>query len=168
MPRVNFEYSDDPHKILILKEVIVTITETKTGVHGEWSDEPVSSQSLRGISDDNKTYEKHWDLWPESQTNDFVDQWSMRDDGAGDDSLQFWSPMEAVRVYNSVSRENRRTARTKFALTNMGGAAMKPKGDVVYCEAHDRYEHEGVQCFYCRFPEVARHRAQTSATESTR
>lgn len=152
----NFWPLDNQRKIQILKEVIVTITETKTGVRGEWSDKSVSSQSLRGIGDDGKTYEKHWDSWPESQTHDFADQWSMRDEDAGD-GRKFWIPMEAVRVYNDVTRENRRIAQNKLALVSMDDTAIKPKGDIAYCETHDRYEHEGVQCFYCRFPEVARH-----------
>ena len=46
--------------VTILKEVIVTITETKTGVPSEHSGQPSSRQSLKGVGDDGKTYRKHW------------------------------------------------------------------------------------------------------------
>ncbi|MBI3074717.1 MAG: hypothetical protein HYY92_00690 [Parcubacteria group bacterium] len=141
----------DFDELRILKEVIVTVTEIKTGVLGEWTRKPVSSQSLRGIGDDGKTYEKHWGSWPESQTNDFLGQWSMRDDGDGGESQRFWIPGEAVDVYNAVSRENRRIARIKLALVNTASEAVKPKGDIIYCEAHDHYEHAGTPCFHCHY-----------------
>ena len=162
MQGVSFGSLDNPCcKIPILKEVIVTITEIKTGVIGEWSRKPVSSQSLRGIGDDDKVYEKHWDSWPESQTHDFGVQWSMRDDGAGGESQGLWIPREALHVYNDVScenrriahikHENRRIAHVKLALVNVESAAMKPKGDITYCETHDRYEHAGTPCFHCHY-----------------
>lgn len=137
-------------EIRVLKEVIVTITEVKTGVPGEFSRDPVSSQSLRGIGDDGKTYEKHWDSWPESQTNDFIDSWSMRDDGEGDD--QFWVPMEAVYIYDAASRRREPPA---FTLIDQSDAPIKPKGDVVYCEKHDHYSHKDGVCIFCLFKRVA-------------
>ncbi|GEM_PF-3275603 len=131
-------------ELCVLKEVIVTITEIKTGAPGEFSGNPVSSQSLRGIGDDGKIYEKHWNSWPESQTRDFVDQWSIRDDGEG--IQRFWIPKEAIHVYDAASC---RKGPSEFILINQSGAAIKPKGDVVYCEEHDRYSYKDNTCFWC-------------------
>jgi hypothetical protein len=137
----------------ILKEVIVTITETKIGVPGEFSQEPVSSQSLRGLGDDGKTYEKHWDSWPESQTNCFTDSWSMRDDGAGGE--QFWTPMEAVYVYDAVSRHSKHSGDTIKIVIGASSEEVKPKGDISYCAEHDRYWHRGTNCLFCEHSKKA-------------
>ncbi|OGF61166.1 hypothetical protein A2662_03365 [Candidatus Giovannonibacteria bacterium RIFCSPHIGHO2_01_FULL_45_33] len=134
-------------KLHVLKEVIVTISEIKTGVFGEFSNKSVSAQSLRGVGEDGNFYEKHWESWPESQLQDFIDSWSIRDDGNGDS--RFWIPKEAVYVYNSVSRQNGPNALT---LVGDSGITIEPKGDVVYCEKHDRYSHRDNKCFFCRVP----------------
>lgn len=138
-----------PPTIHIFKEVIVTITEIKNGVPGEFSRKPVSSQSLRGIGDDGKTYEKHWESWPESQTNDFIEQWSMREDGA--DGERFWTPHEAIYVYDAVSRHQKHEGGERIKIVGFpSGEEMKPEGDITYCQEHDRYWHKGVECFFCR------------------
>ncbi|MDO8523346.1 MAG: hypothetical protein Q7S12_03640 [bacterium] len=134
----------NPTKLHVLKEVIVTISETKTGVLGEFSNKPVSAQSLRGVGDDGKVYEKHWNRWPESQASDFISLWSMRDDGDGDD--RFWIPKEAVYVYNTVSRGKKMS---ELTLVDQYGKQIKPNGDVVYCEKHDRYTHKDNKCIFC-------------------
>lgn len=134
------------NQITVVKEVIVTITEIKTGVPGEYSGKPVSHQSLRGVGDDGKTYEKHWDQWPESQTNDFLSSWTHRDDGVSINGNNSWTPYEAVHGYNIVSRVSKK----RVKLIDLTGVEIKPKGDVVYCEKHDCYNHAGVDCIYCR------------------
>jgi hypothetical protein len=133
--------------VVVLKEVIVTVTEIKTGVPGHWSRTPVSSQSLRGIGDDGKVYEKHWESWPESQTNCFTDQWSMRDDGEGDDP--YWTPKEAVYAYNDLSRYNSGREVNVLVRTDVNGNSILPKGDFVHCAVHDLYGHSGQCCFKC-------------------
>jgi len=127
---------------------MVTITETKTGVPGEFSRKPVSSQSLRGIGDDGKVYEKHWQYWPESQTHCFTDTWSIRDDGAGEE--YFWNPREAVYVYDFVSRHFKKTGIRAMIVGLPSGMEMKPKGEITYCVEHDRYWHQGTECLFCR------------------
>jgi hypothetical protein len=135
--------------VIVLKEVIVTITEIKTGVLGEYSMRPASSQSLRGIGDDGKTYEKHWDVWPESQTNDFIGQWSPRLDGEGEH--HFWIPQEAVYAYDSLRRHNERFGQTHGVIkrTDINEAEVLPKGDFSYCKEHEYYSPLGNHCFHC-------------------
>jgi hypothetical protein len=136
--------------VTVLKEVIVTITEIKTGVPGEFSGRPSSGQSLRGTGDDGRAYEKHWDYWPESQTDDFIDRWSLRDDGEGEKN-QFWSPVEAVYAYNRLADHNRKHGMTHGVLIRVGrgGEPMLPKGDVVRCGNHDEYYYPNGRCFHC-------------------
>lgn len=142
-----------PEGVTVLKEVLVTITETKTGVPGEFSRNPVSSQSLRGIGDDGKTYEKHWESWPESQTNCFTTQWSMRDDGEGDNP--FWIPKEAVHAYDELRRAKEQHPELKLERRDKNGQPVLPKGDVVHCAEHDEYTHKGTTCFSCHVAERA-------------
>ena len=136
-----------PGKVTVLKEVLVTITGVKTGVPGFFSLKPVSMQSLRGIGDDCKLYEKHWVNWPESQTNDYLGQWSSRDDGEGDD--RFWIPKEAVHAYNTLNDLKKRFPDEQIVRLDKSGQPIVPKGDVEYCEKHDDYRHKGSQCFWC-------------------
>ncbi len=128
----------------VLREVIVTITEIKTGVPGEFSRKPVSYQSLKGTDEHGVVYEKSWNVWPESQTDNFVESWTEREDGGED--FPFWVPREAVYVYSAISRANKRN-KQKLPLVDESGAPIKPKGDAVYCEKHDAYSHR--QCLYC-------------------
>ncbi len=132
-------------QITVVKEVIVTITEIRTGVPGEHTGNPSILQSLRGVGNDGKTYEKHWNVWPESQTSDFSSSWSMRDDSTL--SNRYWIPVEAVYLYDvkSTSRSSGKTA----SLVDQNGADIVPKGDVVYCELHDCYSHAGNHCAFC-------------------
>lgn len=136
-----------PGRVTVLKEVLVTITGVKTGVPGEFSRRPVSMHSLRGIGDDGKPYEKHWDSWPESQTNDFLGQWTFRDDGEGDD--RFWIPMEAVHAYNTLNAFKKHFPNEPVVRLDKSDKPIVPKGDVEYCEKHDDYRHKGSQCFWC-------------------
>lgn len=132
-------------KVVVVKEVIVTITDIKTGVPGEWSNEPTNRQSLRGLGDDGKIYEKHWDYWPESQTDDFMDQWSMREDD-GD----VWVPQEAAHLHNKLNNHNRRHGDTHpLKRVDLQGNPILPKGDLTRCEAHDEYLLPGRKCFKC-------------------
>jgi len=133
--------------VTVLKEVLVTITEVKTGVPGFFSLKPVSMHSLRGIGDDGKLYEKHWVNWPESQTNDYLGQWSIRDDGEGDD--RFWIPKEAVHAHNMLSDLKKQFPNEKIVRLDKSGQPIVPKGDVEYCEKHDDYRHKGSKCFEC-------------------
>lgn len=133
------------YQITVVKEVIVAITEIKTGVPGEHTGNPSTLQSLRGVGDDGKTYEKHWNVWPESQTNDFSSSWSMRDDSTVGN--HYWIPAEAVYLYD-VKRESKSNGKI-VSLVDQNGADIKPKGDVVYCERHDSYNHAGNPCPFC-------------------
>ncbi len=137
-----------PGQVLILKEVLVTITETKTGVIGHWSQKPATQMSLRGLGDDGKVYEKHWESWPESQTSDFIAQWSMRDDGEGVGVTKYWTPREAVHSYNELRSVNKRLEK-KFVRIDTSGKPVVPKGDIGYCANHDEYDHQGDTCFSC-------------------
>ncbi len=135
--------------VKVLKEVIVTITETKFDVLGEFSGKPCSCQSLRGIGDDGKVYEKHWDYWPEAQTRTFTDIWSMRNDGVGESKT--WTPKEAVHAYGELVRVNKKLKLDErlVRIDAEGNKDIVPKGDVDYCEEHDEYTHKGQECFYC-------------------
>lgn len=135
------------NEIVVVKEVIVTITEIKTGVPGEYSGKPVSHQSLRGVGDDGKTYEKHWDVWPESQTNDYQSSWSMRDDATTDIGNRYWIPVEAVYIYDIIPKLQKKGRNVR--LIDSSGANISPKGDVVYCEKHVCYSHAGNPCIFC-------------------
>lgn len=126
-------------QITVLKEVIVTVTAIKTGVLGQFSQTPSSSQSLMGRGDDGKVYEKHWEFWPESQTIDFIGQWSIRGDGHS--SSPWWFPHEAVNVYDAI-REGMR-------IVDLYGKDIRPKGDFVYCAEHDSYAHMDGRCVHC-------------------
>lgn len=146
-------------KVTVLKEVIVTVEEIKTGVLGEFSEKPSTLQSLRGIGDDGQEYQKHWRYWPESQTQDFNDRWSMRDDGEGE--FSFWVPKEAVHAYNDLSRFNREHGHGITRLDKAGNPIL-PKGDVDHCVEHDFYSHKDTRCWYCY---VASRKTQTVVTE---
>jgi hypothetical protein len=135
-------------QVLILKEVLVTITETKTGVLGQWSRKPVSGISLRGIGDDCKVYEKHWEYWPESQTNCFTGEWSMRDDGEGVGVAKYWTPKEAVHAYSELKYANK-ALKMNLVRVDLQGNPIVPKGDVGYCAEHDMYHHVWDTCFSC-------------------
>lgn len=131
-------------KVVVVQEVIVTITDTKTGVPGEWSNKPARQQSLRGLGDDGKIYEKHWDEWPESQT-DLAGQWSMRDDDG-----EVWIPQEAAHLHNKLNDHNRRHGDTHpLKRVDLQGNPILPKGDLSRCEAHDEYLLPGHKCFQC-------------------
>lgn len=160
-------YESDQDCIRVLREVLVRITEIKTGARGEFSNNPVHLQSLRGIGDDEETYEKHWDVWPESQTNDFMSQWSFREDSKVDLEFPFWSPVEAVSVYSGMRRLSRNLNKN-VRILDTNGNPMQPKGDVVRCERHDEYDHPGQPCIVCRLehmrkqPTLVAHAAKSS------
>ena len=137
--------------VTVMKEVLVKITETKTGVPGEFSNKPVDMTSLKGVGDDGKEYTKHWDYWPESQTNSFIDQWDCRDDGEGDD--KFWFPKEATHAHNDLCRTNKKLEK-KMVRVDVNCKPIVPKGDVDHCEQHDYYSHKGGKCFGCLMEKV--------------
>lgn len=145
--------------VRVIKEVIVTLTDVKTGTPGEFSRTPMSGQSLRGIGDDGKLYEKHWNEWPESQTDDFMDRWSVRTDGEGDNS--FWAPREATYAHNRLIDRNLNHGATHgiFYRVDTKGEPILPKGDVIHCEKHDQYDYPGSKCFRCFLEERAAKKA---------
>ena len=126
-------------KITILKEVIVTITESKAGTPLEFSQTPAKSQSLRGIGDDGLLYEKHWNIWPESPGITFDSEWTTRDDGNGENP--HWDPYEAFTFYNSLNRT--------FTIVYSNGEKAVPKADIAHCEKHDQYFDINGECFVC-------------------
>lgn len=139
------ELKPEEGKVVVVKEVIVTITDTKTGVPGELSNEPTKHQSLRGLGDDGKVYEKHWEEWSESQMNDFAGQWSMREDDG-----EFWTPMEAAYLHNKLNQNNRKHGNTHpLKRVDFQGNPIFPKGDFTQCETHDEYLLPGRNCFQC-------------------
>jgi hypothetical protein len=134
--------------------VIVTITEVKTGVPGHWSRTPTSHQSLRGVGDDGRIYEKHWESWPESQTNDFLTQWS---------PCEHWDwamPREAVQAYNDFVYFGKQKHNVVDRIVGPDGNDIVPQGDVERCETHDQYYHAGddgdTKCFVCFLEKIRR------------
>jgi hypothetical protein len=143
--------------LVVLDEVVVEIIETKTGALGEWSKTPTNSQSLRARSEDGREFFKHWERWPESQTCDFLGQWSLRDDSKGDKGDPFWAPHEAVYVVNQINHENKRRknrSEEEIKLFRHDGTEAIPSGDIGLCEEHNEYFHKGQSCFYCEYPKA--------------
>jgi hypothetical protein len=135
----------------ILKSVIVTITEEKTGVLGHWSKKPQTHQSLRAVDDQGLVYEKHWRIWPESQTATFADRWSLRGDGAPHPDRvdwYYWHPVEAHSAYNSFLYYKREGIVDRIVGPD-GKEGIIPLGDVVKCEAHGEYGLKAGDCFDC-------------------
>lgn len=154
----DLEFSFENPAVRVSREVIVTIIEIKTGAPGEFSRQPVSSQSLRAVAEDGTEYDKHWESWPESQTNTFTSHWSFRRDNG-----QFWTPREAMHVYNEFSDAKKKYP--ELQLVGIDGKLIKPTGDaLVYCDKHDSYEYESTQwtpnCFWCRLDKQDLERAQ--------
>lgn len=144
-------------EVRVVKEVMVTITETKTGVPGEFSGHPAPFESLRGLGNDGKVYEKHWDFWPESQACDFTTQWTIREDGEGEGLEIFWAPAEATHVYNELA--SRRKGTPEFTLIDKDGASILPKGDFDYCLEHDSYWSRRIECFWCHVENISKRKA---------
>lgn len=144
-------------KVTVTKEILVTITDIKTGVPGEWSGKPTNQQSLRGLGDDGKIYEKHWEYWPESQTSDFAGQWSMRQDDG-----EVWIPQEATYLHNRLNDHNRKYPDQPMKRVDLNGQLMLPKGDLTRCDKHDEYQLPGSKCFQCFLEE---HKAKNLALQ---
>jgi len=70
----------------------------------------------------------------------------MRDDGEGDH--KWWVPKEAVHAHSELKYANKRRE-DKIFRVNAQGNEVVPKGDIVYCEKHDEYYHQGDACFSC-------------------
>lgn len=128
----------------ILKDILVTVTEIKTGTPGNISGKKASFQSLRGMGDDGIVYEKHWDHWPENIGESCVDSWTARADGAYEET--FWTPKEATYVYN-VSRTFKDDGVS--LIGDHGRILMRPRGHINYCKTHDEYWPGGL-CFSCQ------------------
>lgn len=144
-------------RILVLREVIVKVTELKTGALGEFSNRPSPFQSVLAVGDDGKEYQKHWNIWPESELCDFANQWTERSDGA--EHEHHWRPVQAADLYNEVA-SNRVAKESRLNLVNRLGEQVYPKGDASYCEEHDWYSHAGNGCEWCEIDNhVKRRRA---------
>lgn len=144
------EVFPDERIVRVLRSVIVTITDVKTGVPGHWSRTPSSQQSLRGLGDDGHTYEKHWESWPESQTRDFSDQWT---------HCEHWdweAPREATDAYNSFVREGKRKYNLVDRIVGPDGKDIIPGGDTEHCTTHDLYRNAGdtFGCIDCRLGKI--------------
>ena len=159
----NVEIDTEARRTRILKSVIVTITDIKTGVPGDYSRRPSSFASLRGLGDDGKVYEKHWDYWPESQTNCFLGSWSPRADGVKRD---FWIPQEAASAYNSFVHEGKHKFNMVDRIVDADGNDIIPQGDVAYCVLHDEYFHNGSHCSACLLEEMRKKRHATEVAAS--
>lgn len=135
-----------PGLIEVTRDVTVTITEIKTGVPGEFSRTPSRSQSLKAVAENGTVYEKHWESWPESQTNTFQGVWSHRkDDG------EYWIPREAVSAYNEFTLFMRDRKDSNVRYVGLDGNPITPAGEgVVRCEVHNHYmfAHDST-CFWC-------------------
>lgn len=121
-------------QIIIHKEILVTVMEVKTGVEGL----PKTYQSLRGMTEDGRYFEKHWRYWPGVEIKLHErHHWSESSDG---DSGK-WVPQEAVNVYNLAPKN-------RVKIVDLLGREIKPKS-AAYCKEHDRYSFAGEKCLYC-------------------
>ncbi len=132
-------------KIIVIREVVVMISEIKIGVPSTVDGRPVRFQSLRAVDTDGALYEKHWTKWPESQSDDFSHQWSPRDEGEVSGLGRYWIPCEAVNVYNDAMRRKNQG----YKLVDSNGNEVVPTGEVFHCARHNRYVHVGFECFLC-------------------
>lgn len=140
--------------LMVIKEVIVTITEVKSGVIGEISGKPVPFQSVLGVGDDSQVYEKHWLWWPESPVDcDFDSQWTDHVDCVTE---KVWTPVEAVYIYNEIASS--RCARGALSLFDTQGLPIVPKGDVQFCTEHDEFVHYREMCSWCCMDNLVRRR----------
>jgi hypothetical protein len=142
------DHSESPENIRILKEVIVIITQIKIGAIGQLSKKPTPKQSLRGIGNDDNTYEKHWDRWPENPSYSFDHQWTDRMDGEPVEGIKFWIPQEAVAVWNDANEERKKYEKN-LRIVDRDGNPIRPDGDFIHCDLHDHYEHLGLICSRC-------------------
>jgi hypothetical protein len=130
----NAIYDSKRKNFRVIREVLVVITDVKTGVRIDDSDRVTSHQSLKGVDENGKVYEKHWNLWPERGKQDFSTRWSRvfeRDDSV-------WVPVESIHAYNNISHGKERG--TNISLVDNRGVQVKPKGDnIVFCWMHNRY-----------------------------
>lgn len=133
------------NRLVVVKEVIVTLNGVKTGVPTQVEGVPSTYLSLRGVGDDGQLYEKHWDRWPDALCADPLSLWSARDDGVDG---QVWMPREAFQLYNLFASQRRMNLRA-FVLEGLKGLEAIPKGDLVHCEAHDDYSLPGDPCLSC-------------------
>lgn len=158
------------HKALVLKEIMVTITEIKTdvpgrltdistGVPGDLTGTYTPFESLRALGYDGKVYAKHWDFWPVYKspwTHTDTSCWSARDDGEGGNKL--WTPYEAIH-YHNYNVEHNILHGYWNGYSNMytelvgltPGSPVLPKGDVLRCEKHNHYYYPGGQCKRCAY-----------------
>jgi hypothetical protein len=137
----------------ILKSVLVTVAEVKTGVKQDYTDEPSTDESVLAFAEDGTRYERFWDRVPISQTSDFYGQWSMRDDGEltpGYNPLfRLWKPMEAWCVYNDYLHYGVKKYNLVDKILGPDGQAIVPSGDVTKCEKHGTYQPKHIECFEC-------------------
>lgn len=136
-------YQEVVLRMIVTREVIVTITETRNDVPSKIDSKPSHFQSLKAVDDQGKVYEKHWIEWPGDASDNINGQWSPRDEGSGIN--RFWTPFEAVYVYNEAMRRKSQG----YQLIDMRGLAIVPTGDVNHCGRHNRYYHLYDECFFC-------------------
>lgn len=141
----------------VLKSVLVTVTEVKTGVLEDYTDKPSTDESVRAVTEDGQVYERFWDRVPISQTTDFYGQWSLRDDGENipgyPNDYKFWSPKEAWVAYKDFLRYSSPKYNIVDRIVGPDGQAIVPKGDVVKCETHGTYQPPHINCFDCYMDE---------------
>ena len=122
-------------KTQVLKEIIVTVF-AKSSTNQTEPREHVRHH-LRGLGNDGHIYEKSWKQLPGINMPVPI-QWVAHH---GKDPN--WVPLEAVGVYNTLSNS------PEFTIVDASGNSIKPKGDVAYCEKHDRYWHLDDMCAGC-------------------
>lgn len=113
-------------RITILKEVVVTIMETKTGVEGL----PKNYQSLRAMTEDGQYYDKHWRYWPGTVVKlNEKHHWSGCLSGGSEGGK--WIPQESVSVYNNAPKD-------RVKIVDISGKPIFPK-EAKFCQQHGVY-----------------------------
>ncbi len=141
-----------PYRVLVTKEIMVTITEIKVGVPLANTGVPTSNIGLKGVDDSGNQYEKHWNVWP------------IDDNNVCNGGVHFWTKVtsdsvveqlnEAVHAYNELRICNHMSVMDRDRVDS-NAQPILPKGEVAYCSAHDEYFYNRGSCALCQVRKVA-------------
>lgn len=149
-------YTDDQDRTArILKSVLVTVAEVKTGVKEDITGKPSTEESVLAFAEDGTRYERFWDRVPICMSFSFHAQWSVRDDcepiPGYNHMSRSWTPMEAWCAYNDLLFHCDEEYKLVDQIVGPNGQAIVPEGDVVKCEKHDTYQPKYFECSDCVF-----------------
>ncbi|MES2986204.1 MAG: hypothetical protein V4686_03725 [Patescibacteria group bacterium] len=130
--------------IIVVREILVTITNIHENVLGKESKCPAGI-GLKGIGNDGKVYEKHWDTWPDDQMQPDI-FWTWREDGTMLPQPSLWLPFEAVLYYSWVFRRNS----GNIKIVDKDSNPIEPKGDLEKCSTHGTFYYPGAECISCK------------------